>query len=339
MLHQQRVLVTGGMGYIGSHIGLELMRHGHTVMLLDNVDRPKVREGIARITGRAPAFVAADIRNRIALRSVFEQGDYDAVVHCAALKVLPESLRYPIQYWDSNVSGTLNVLLAMEHASCKRIVFASSAAVYEESSHPLSEIDRVGATNPYGQTKLAVEQVIEAATRAARMKAVTFRIFNPLGADESGLLAEPALESPTGVLQRLLLARQGQGARFVINGKDWPTPDGTCLRDYVHVSDIAKAFRLAVEELHADFGRLPDYLCMNLGSEKSTSIIQLLNEVNELPNGQFIETQFAERRPGDIGRVVSSSRLAYDYLHWHSEKNLSTMVRDAWRVAEKQCVT
>ena len=157
MMHQQRVLVTGGLGYIGSHIGLELIRHGHKVMLLDNVDRPKVREGIARITGKAPAFITADIRNRVALRSVFEQGNYDVVVHCAALKVLPESLRYPVQYWDTNVAGTLNVLLAMEHSSCKRIVFASSAAVYQESIHSLTEIDRVGSSNPYGQTKLAVE--------------------------------------------------------------------------------------------------------------------------------------------------------------------------------------
>ncbi len=338
MLHQQRVLVTGGMGYIGSHIAVELIQHGHKVMLLDNTDRPKVREGIARIVGRAPAFVSADIRNRLALRTVLEDGNYDAVVHCAALKILPESIRYPIQYWDSNVTGTLNLLLAMEHARCSRILFASSAAVYDESAHPLMEIDATRSDNPYGQTKLAVEQVIEAATQATKIKGVAFRIFNPLGVHDSGWLSEPLTEMPTGVLHRLFLARSGQGAQFTIHGKDWPTIDGTCVRDYVHVSDVARAFRLALEELHPDFGRLPDYSYMNLGSDEGTSVMQLVDAVNQLP-GERIDPLFGERREGDIGRVVASSRLAHDYLGWTATRTVSQMVGDAWNAVGMECDT
>jgi UDP-glucose 4-epimerase len=322
MLHQQRVLVTGGTGYIGSHVAVELIQHGHKVMLLDNTDRPKVREGIARIVGRAPSFVSADIRNRVALRTILEEGDYEAVVHCAALKILPESLRYPIQYWDSNVAGTLNVLLSMEHTRCDRILFASSAAVYEESSYPLTEIDPTYSDNPYGQTKLAVEQVIEAAADATDIRGVSFRIFNPLGAHESGHLSEPLTAAPTG--------------------DDWPTLDGTCVRDYLHVCDVARAFRLALEELHPDFGQLPAYSCMNLGSEKATSVLDLVEAVNRLPRDEetaAIRVVYGDRRPGDIGRVVSSSRAAMNLLGWKAERSLDETVGDAWNATEIECGT
>ena len=342
MLHQQRVLVTGGTGYIGSHVAVQLIEHGHKVMLLDNTDRPKVREGIARIVGRAPSCVSADIRNRVALRTIFEEGNYDAVVHCAALKILPESLRYPIQYWDSNVAGTLNVLLSMQHACCNRILFASSAAVYEESSYPLTEIDSTHSDNPYGQTKLAVEQVLEAATRATDISGVSFRIFNPLGAHESGLLSEPITESPTGVLHRLFLARKGRIGKFEIHGSDWPTLDGTCVRDYLHVCDVARAFRLALEELHPDFGELPAYSCMNLGSEKATSVLDLVEAVNCLPRDEAtaaIRVVYGDRRPGDIGRVVASSRVARDLLGWKTERSLEATVRDGWNATEIECDT
>lgn len=342
MLHQQRVLVTGGSGYIGSHVAVELIEHGHKVMLLDNTDRPKVREGIARIVGRAPSFVSADIRNRVALRTIFEEGDYDAVVHCAALKILPESLRYPIQYWDSNVTGTLNLLLAMEHARCSRILFASSAAVYEESSYPLTEIDPTYSDNPYGQTKLAVEQAIEAATNATNIKGISFRIFNPLGAHPLGHLSEPLTAAPTGVLHCLFLARKGRVGHFTINGDDWPTVDGTCVRDYLHVGDVARAFRLALEELHPEFGQLPDYSCMNLGSERATSVLDLVEAVNKLPRADdvaAVRVVYGDRRPGDVGRVVSSSRAAANLLGWKAEYSLDETVVDAWNASEIECGT
>ena len=330
------------MGYIGSHVAVELIQHGHKVMLLDNTDRPKVREGIARILKKSVGLVTADIRNRVALRTILEEGDYDAVVHCAALKILPESLRYPIQYWDSNVAGTLNVLLSMQHTRCTRILFASSAAVYQESSYPLTEIDPTYSDNPYGQTKLAVEQVIEAAADATDIRGVSFRIFNPLGAHESGHLSEPLTAVPTGVLHRLFLARKGRAGHFTVNGDDWPTLDGTCVRDYLHVCDVARAFRLALEELHPDFGQLPAYSCMNLGSERATSVLDLVEAVNRLPRDEetaAIRVVYGDRRPGDIGRVVSSSRVAMNLLGWKAERSLDETVGDAWNATEIECGT
>ena len=326
------ILVTGGAGYIGSHTCLELLNAGHSVTVLDNYcnSNPESLNRVERITGKTIARVEADIRDGAALQRALRDSGAEAVIHFAGLKAVGESVQQPLRYYDNNVVGTLRLLEAMDVCGVKTLVFSSSATVYGDPQRlPLTEDHPLSATNPYGRTKLVIEDMLrDAFAGDTSWRFGILRYFNPVGAHESGLIGE----DPQGVPNNLLpfVAQVAVGRREFLNvwGNDYATPDGTGVRDYIHVVDLALGHLRALEMLGAsDAGQCA---AINLGTGAGYSVLDMVKAF-EAASGKPIPYQVQPRRPGDIAACYAEPTLAKELLGWQATRDLQTMCSDAWR--------
>ncbi len=324
------IFVTGGAGYIGSHTCVELLNAGLEVTVFDNLCNSQAESlaRVQRITGRKPRFIQGDIRDQAALTAALRDSGATAVVHFAGLKAVGESVGQPLRYYDNNVVGTVRLLEAMAACGVKTLVFSSSATVYGDPQHlPIAEAHPLSATNPYGKTKLVIEDMLRdvfAGDPSWRM--AILRYFNPVGAHASGLMGE----DPQGVPNNLLpyVAQVAVGQRDCLNvwGKDYATPDGTGVRDYIHVVDLALGHVKALQYL----AQGPRCEAINLGTGTGYSVLEMVKAFEEA-SGQPVPYRVAPRRPGDIAACYGDPTRALALLGWRAERNLATMCEDAWR--------
>lgn len=325
------ILVTGGAGFIGSHTCVALAAAGMPFLVLDNLcnSRRSVLERVQRITGAPVPFVEGDIRDAGLIQRVLEQHPIDAVIHFAGLKAVGESVREPLRYYDNNVAGTVNVLRAMQAAKVRTMVFSSSATVYgEPASVPIREDAPVSAQNPYGASKLMMEQVLADVDTAepGQWRIARLRYFNPVGAHESGLIGEDPRDVPNNLLPYVAQVAVGARERLSVYGGDYPTPDGTGVRDYIHVGDLAEGHVAALRYLRSHTGMLT----VNLGTGKPVSVLEMVRAF-ERASGRSVPYQVVERRPGDVAQCWADPALAGRLLGWHARHGLERMCEDAWR--------
>lgn len=326
-----KILVTGGAGYIGAHTCVELLAAGYEPVVMDNFSnsKPGVLERVERIAGRGMVFHQADVRDKAALRRVFERHDIQAVVHFAGLKAVGESVAQPLRYYDNNVAGTVALCEVMAEQGVRRIVFSSSATVYGDSPElPFREDFPTGApTNPYGRSKLMIEHVlrdIQAADPTWRI--AILRYFNPVGAHPSGLIGEDPQDTPNNLMPFVAQVAVGRREYLRIFGSDYPTPDGTGIRDYIHVVDLAKGHVAALDYLSANDG----LITVNLGTGRGYSVLEMVKAFGQA-SGREIPYRIVERRPGDIASCYADPSLAKALLGWSAELGVEKMCEDAWR--------
>ena len=325
------VLVTGGAGFIGSHTVVELLQAGYEVVIIDNFSNssPLVLSRIEEITGKRPLLIEGDIRDRALLDDVFKQHEIDAVVHFAGLKAVGESVQKPLEYYDNNVSGSVVLFEAMRDAGVKRLVFSSSATVYGDPEEiPISENCPIGVpTNPYGMSKLMVERILQDLVVAeADFSVALLRYFNPIGAHESGLIGENPSGIPNNLLPYVTQVAIGKLEKLSVFGSDYPTVDGTGVRDYIHVVDLAKGHLAALDYLKGTVG------ChvWNLGTGQGYSVLQII-EAFEKATGVSVPYKLVERRAGDIAECWSNPAKAKDELGWKAGYGLEDMMRHSWK--------
>lgn len=325
-----RVLVTGGAGYLGSHVCAQLLLGGHEVSIVDDFSnaRPDVGERLNILTGRALNIITGDIRNRAVLESAFLQQRPEAVMHFAALKAVGESAVVPLAYYDVNVAGTINLLQCMQRNECRKLVFSSSATVYGNSSQcPINETAPTSATSPYGRTKLFVEQIINDAKLAdPLLQAINLRYFNPVGAHESGLLGEEPSGTPNNLMPYIAQVAAGLRSHVSVFGADYATADGTGIRDYIHVCDLATAHIRTLEALPS----LSDLNALNLGTGIPHSVLDVIKAFSEA-SGRPVPYEIVGRRQGDIGECWADPSLAERWLGWNAKLDLAKMCQDTWR--------
>ncbi len=324
------ILVTGGAGYIGSHTCVELMAAGFTPVIVDNLVNSKREAGarIARIAGREPVFVEADVRDADALDRVFAAHRIDAVIHFAGLKAVGESVAQPLAYYDNNVNGTLVLVDAMRRANVSRLVFSSSATVYgAPHALPIREDFPIQTTNPYGASKAMVERVLTDVAHAdPAWRIALLRYFNPVGAHESGLIGEDPAGIPNNLMPYVAQVAVGKLERVTIHGDDYPTRDGTGERDYIHVVDLARGHLAALEHLDELHGAE----AINLGTGKSSTVREMIAAF-ETASGRPIVHVVGPRRPGDIASCYADVEHAATRLGWRAAYGLERMCVDTWR--------
>ena len=325
-----RVLVTGGAGYIGSHCGGELLDAGHEVVVVDslvNSDREAVRR-VERITGRRVAFHHLDLAEPGAVAGLLAATPVDAVLHLAGLKAVAESTEIPLRYYANNVGGTLRLLDAMRAQGVRRLVFSSSATVYgEASSAPFHEGAPLQATNPYGRTKLMIEEICRDVAHAEAGWHITLlRYFNPVGAHASGLIGEDPAGIPNNLMPYLLQVAAGRRERLQVFGDDYPTPDGTGVRDYIHVVDLARGHLAALDRLDGVAG----CAAYNLGSGRGHSVLEVVAALSRVV-GRPLPHVVVARRPGDVAVSYADASAATRELGWRAQLDLDAMCRDGWR--------
>ena len=324
------ILVTGGAGYIGSHTCVELLSAGHDVTVFDNFSnsQPEALARVERITGKKPVLIEGDIRDSAALAAALRQSGASAVIHFAGLKAVGESVQNPLIYYDNNVVGTVRLLEAMSACGVKTLVFSSSATVYgDPQCLPLREDHPLSATNPYGQTKLVIETMLRDLYRSdPDWRIGILRYFNPVGAHESGLIGEDPQGTPNNLLP--FVAQVAVGRREFLNvwGNDYTTPDGTGVRDYIHVVDLARGHLKALERLQTH----AECVAINLGTGVGYSVLDMVRAF-EQASGQPVPYQVAPRRAGDVAACYADAALALALLGWRAERGLETMCADAWR--------
>lgn len=324
------LMITGGAGYIGSHTTLELLRAGHEVVILDNLVNSRV-EAVQRLTtlaGRAPVFVRGDVRDRALLDRLFHELPITGVLHFAGLKAVGESVQHPLRYFDNNVGGTLVLCQAMAAAGVHQLVFSSSATVYGHCIPPISEsCPTAEPTNPYGQSKLMAEQVLRGLAGAdPRWSIAVLRYFNPIGAHPSGLIGEDPQGTPNNLVPYLLQVANGRRPWLDVYGDNYPTPDGTGIRDYIHVQDLARGHLAALTAL----AERPGVSTWNLGTGRGHSVKEVVATL-EQQLGRDIPCHFAPRRAGDVAQCWADPEKAWQELGWRAERSLATMLEDAWR--------
>ena len=325
-----RVLVTGGAGYIGSHTCIELMAAGHQVVVVDNLCNSK-RESLTRVERIAgqelQAFVQADVRDRAAMRAVFAAHDIDAVIHFAGLKAVGESVAKPLEYYDNNVSGTVALCEVMAEAGVKTLAFSSSATVYgDPASVPIREDFPTEPTNPYGRSKWMVEYLLQDLVVAdPSWRIALLRYFNPVGAHESGLIGEDPNGLPNNLMPFVSQVAVGKLAELRVFGGDWPTPDGTGVRDYIHVLDLAQGHVRAIDYLAEHAG----LLTVNLGTGRGYSVLEVVRAF-EQASGRAVPYRIVDRRPGDIAQCYADPAHANRLLGWVARRDLAQMCADAW---------
>ncbi len=323
------ILITGGTGFIGSHTVAALAQAGQPVVILDNLcnSSPKVLDRLAMLGARPIEFVQADIRDAAALDALFARHSFAGVIHFAGLKAVGESVAQPLRYLENNVSGTINLLQAMDRANVRRIVFSSSATVYGDPvSVPIPETAALTATNPYGRTKLMCEDALRELHAAdPRWSIAILRYFNPVGAHESGLLGESPNGIPNNLMPYITQVALGQRPHLQIFGNDYDTPDGTGVRDYLHVCDLADGHLAALRALDA-----PQLLTVNLGTGQGVSVQAMVDTFARV-NGVPIPHQVVARRPGDVAVTLADPRQAKALLNWKAQYDLARMCADAWR--------
>jgi len=326
------VLVTGGAGYIGSHTCVELLNAGFNIVVADNFCNSKV-ESLARvtkITGKEALWVDADIRDREAMEGIFKTHNIDSVIHFAGLKAVGESCEIPLHYYENNIGGTINLCQVMQNNNVHNILFSSSATVYgDPASVPIKEDFPTGATNPYGRSKLMVEDILRdlCSVPQSRWRVSVLRYFNPIGAHDSGLIGEDPQGIPNNLLPFVAQVAVGKLDKLRVFGDDYPTPDGTGVRDYIHVVDLAKGHVRALTKLVAS---PPGSSTYNLGTGNGYSVLEVVSAF-EQASGKKIAYDVAERRAGDIAECYADPSLAAKKLGWKAEFGLMRMVEDAWR--------
>ena len=325
-----RVLVTGGAGYIGSHTCVELMESGHDVVVIDNLcnSNPRSLERVEALTGRKVSFYEGDVRDEALLRRIFAEQAIDSVIHFAGLKAVGESVAQPWRYYDNNLNSTLVLTKVMADVGVKRIIFSSSATVYSgDNEMPLRETSRTGScTNPYGWTKYMTEQILSGVSHAdPEWSVVLLRYFNPIGAHESGMIGEDPRGIPNNLMPYITQVAIGRREKLSIFGNDYDTPDGTGIRDYIHVVDLAKGHVAAVTFATENTG------CevFNLGTGTGYSVLDMVKAFEEA-NGVRIPYRIAGRRPGDLPVCYADPAKSAEMLGWKAEKNLRDMCRDSW---------
>ncbi len=324
------IFVTGGAGYIGSHTCVELLNAGQDVTVFDNFcnSQPEALARVERITGKKPSLVQGDIRDSAALVAALRQSGASAVIHFAGLKAVGESVQNPLAYYDNNVTGTVKLLQAMTACDVKTLVFSSSATVYGDPQHlPLREDHPLSATNPYGQTKLVIEEMLRDLYRSdPTWRMGILRYFNPVGAHSSGLIGEDPQGTPNNLLP--FVAQVAVGRREFLNvwGNDYATPDGTGVRDYIHVVDLALGHLMALERLQ----KRTECLAVNLGTGVGYSVLDMVRAF-EQASGKPVPYKVAPRRAGDIASCYADPAQALALLGWRAERGLETMCADAWR--------
>lgn len=325
-----RILITGGAGYIGSHTCVQLLGAGHEVVILDNFSNSDARSlgGIRQITGREPGLIRGDVRDQHAVSQALAESGAEAVLHFAALKAVGESWQVPLAYYDNNVSGTVSLLRAMQAQDVCKFVFSSSATVYGHAPvQPVSEGMPLGATNPYARTKLFTESLINDLARSwSDFEPAILRYFNPAGAHESGLIGEQPLGVPNNLVPFVSQTAAGLHPFIRVFGRDYPTPDGTGVRDYIHVVDLADAHVRTLESLRKGQG----VLTLNLGTGNGSSVLDVVETFKRV-SGQAIDVQFCDRREGDVAISYAHPGLAEKVLGWKATRDLEAMCRDAWR--------
>lgn len=324
-----KVLVCGGAGYIGSHTTIQLIERGHDVLVLDNLCNASRRsiDHMGRITGRGIPFVEADIRDRARLDEVMSTFAPDVIMHFAALKSVGESTERPLDYFENNISGTIVLLQAMRAHAVRNLVFSSSATVYGlPDACPVDESAPLSVTNPYGRTKLVMEELIaDVVASDASFNAGILRYFNPAGAHPSGLLGEDPAGRPNNLLPYVSQVAIGRLPRVQVYGGDYPTPDGTGVRDYIHVMDLARAHVDAMNRLVGHGG-----FTVNLGTGRGYSVLEAIRAF-EKASQRSIPYDIVPRRPGDVAACYADPSLAARLLGWEAELGLDRMCEDAWR--------
>lgn len=324
------ILVSGGTGYIGSHTVVELMRGGFDILIVDNLCNSKIMvlERIERIVGRRPSFVEADVRDRKAMHRLFADYRFEAVIHFAGLKSVGESVSQPLRYYDNNIHGSLVLFEAMAEAGVKTLVFSSSATVYgDPHAVPIREDFPLSATNPYGRSKLIVEEILGDVAHADSDWCIALlRYFNPVGAHESGLIGEDPNGIPNNLMPYVAKVAVGNLAELSIFGSDYNTHDGTGVRDYIHVVDLARGHLAALKALANAQG----IITVNLGTGQGYSVLDVVRAF-EMASGQRVPYRIVGRRPGDIATCYADPTLAKNILGWQAEYGIDEMCRDAWR--------
>ena len=327
------ILITGGTGYIGSHTAVELLNNGENLIILDNFinSSPKVVDKIKKITGKDFKFYEADILNEGKLEQIFKENSIEAVIHFAGLKAVGESVEKPLEYYNNNITGTLNLLKIMKKYNTKKIVFSSSATVYGNPDKlPIKEDFPLSTTNPYGSTKLMIEQILkDLYISDNEFKISILRYFNPIGAHESGLIGEVPNGVPNNIMPYIVGVAKGNLEKVTIYGNDYPTPDGTGVRDYIHVVDLAKGHIKALEGIR----KMSGVQIYNLGTGKGYSVLDLINTFERVNNVK-VKYIFGAKRPGDIPSCYADSSKAEKVLGWKAEKGMEEMCKDSWKFAQ-----
>ncbi|EER02015.1 UDP-glucose 4-epimerase, putative [Perkinsus marinus ATCC 50983] len=326
-----RVLCTGGMGYIGSHTIVQLLKAGYDCAILDNLSNsnPIVLERLKTITGVDVPFFKADCCDAEAMEKLFSTEHFDCVIHFAGFKAVGESVEKPLMYYYDNITGTINLMQAMVNNNCKRVVFSSSATVYQPQERPLVETDALGPINPYGQTKLMTEQIMEDVCVADKeTKVELLRYFNPVGAHPSGLIGESPNGRPNNLMPYVQQVAVGRRPCVNVFGNDYDTPDGTGVRDYIHVMDLADAHVKAVTYLLRD--DIHGTHIHNLGTGRGASVLEMIHGLEEA-SGKKIPYKIVARRPGDLGSVICNPALAEKELGWVATRDMKTVMEDSWR--------
>ncbi len=324
------ILLTGGAGYIGSHTAVECMASGHAVVVFDNLSNssPKSLDRVAQIVGKSASFVQGDIRDRAALRKLFSDHCIDAVVHFAGLKAVGESVEKPLLYYDNNIVGSIALFEVMAEVGVKSIVFSSSATVYgDPATVPITEDFPLSATNPYGRSKLIIEEVLrDVAVSDTDWNVALLRYFNPVGAHESGLIGEDPRGIPNNLMPYVAQVAVGRRQQLNVFGGDYSTPDGTGVRDYIHVVDLARGHVAALNKLH----QLGGVQTWNLGTGHGVSVLDMVRAF-EAASGKPVPYQIVARRAGDVAQCWADPTRAAQELGWHAEYDLPRMCADAWR--------
>jgi UDP-glucose 4-epimerase len=330
----QTLLVTGATGYIGSHTCLCLLQAGWRVLAIDNLSNSsaKVLDRIKAITGQSLNFHRLDVRDHAGLLRLLQDEAISAVIHFAGLKAVGESMRSPLSYIDNNVVGTVSLLRVLHQLGIRKLVFSSSATVYGDPEEiPVTEAAPLSSTNPYGRSKLMVEQVLSDLIQSdPEWRIATLRYFNPAGAHESGLLGEDPSDTPNNLMPYIAQVAIGRRPCLSIFGDDWPTPDGTGVRDYLHVTDLALGHLAALERLF----KHPDSFTVNLGTGNGVSVLQAVAAF-EAASGRSIRTRRAPRRPGDVAICYAATDKARELLGWRATRDLHQMCSDHWQWQSK----
>jgi len=325
------LLITGGTGYIGSHTVVELqgLAQEQDIIIVDDLSNSstKVLDRITEITGKNVTFVEADICDPVAMNALFSEHTIESVIHFAGYKAVGESNDKPLSYYYNNVSGTVNLLQVMAEHKVKNLVFSSSATVYGDNVSPLNETMSTSATNPYGQTKLMVENILfDLAKSDSEWSIACLRYFNPIGAHESGLIGENPNGIPNNLLPYVAQVAVGRLAQLQVFGDDYDTADGTGVRDYIHVVDLAQGHVKALQNLD----KITGCKAINLGTGNGTSVLEIVNTFKEI-SGQSIPFKIVPRRAGDLATVYADAKLANELLDWQATRDLHTMITDTWR--------
>lgn len=330
-----KILVTGGTGYIGSHMVVELLNEGHEVVIIDNLVNSKIEvlNKIQEIAKKTPIFYQEDLTNRTALEEIFKNHTFDLVIHFAGLKSVSESVEKPLMYYQENLTGTINLLKCMQKYQVEKIIFSSSATVYGDSN----EAERVetmptgqNIANPYGKTKYMIEEILkDVCTANPKFSAVALRYFNPVGNHKSGLIGEDPNGIPNNLMPYIMKVATGELKELSIYGNDYNTLDGTCRRDFIHVSDLAKGHLAAFEALET-----PGFKTYNLGTGTPTSVLEMVQTFEKI-SGKPLPHKFVARRPGDLAEIWANPEKAKRELNWQTELTIEDAIKDTLTFLEK----